>query len=133
MDSTRILAPCFHAPMCVICLLSAPYLHFGRGASRAQSRRKYCLARHVWGVGRQKLGRQRFHPDILFPGAKAAHAIREKEHSLSLGLRLASLLKTGNDLVFYVTNQYDAALPFFAIPLGGPPRSRYNVDVKIRK
>jgi hypothetical protein len=36
-------------------------------------------------------------------------------------------------LVFYVTDQYDVALPFFAIPLGGPPRYRYDVDVKIRK
>ncbi|QNH63066.1 hypothetical protein [Hymenobacter sediminicola] len=65
--------------------------------------------------------------------AKSVHPISEKEHGLSLDMRLTSLTKEGNDLVFYVTDQYDVALPFFAVPLGGPPRYRYNVDVKIRK
>lgn len=37
------------------------------------------------------------------------------------------------NLVFYVTDQYDMALPFFTIPLGGPPKYRYDVDVKIRR
>lgn len=65
--------------------------------------------------------------------ARSQHQISEKEHGLSLDMRLTSLTKEGNDLVFYITDQYDAALPFFAIPLGGPPRYRYDVDVKIRK
>ncbi|WBA40399.1 hypothetical protein [Hymenobacter canadensis] len=65
--------------------------------------------------------------------ARSQHPISSKEHGLSLDMRLTSLTKEGNDLVFYVTDQYDVALPFFAIPLGGPPRYRYDVDVKIRK
>ncbi|RPD50147.1 hypothetical protein DNI29_04945 [Hymenobacter sediminis] len=65
--------------------------------------------------------------------ASSTHAITNKEHGLSLDMQLVSLSKAANDLVFYVTDQYDVALPFFAIPLGGPPRYRYEVDVKIRK
>ncbi|SNR42908.1 MULTISPECIES: hypothetical protein [Hymenobacter] len=63
----------------------------------------------------------------------STHRISEKEHGLSLDLQITSLTKASNDLVFYVTDQYDVALPFFAVPLGGPPRYRYEVDVKIRK
>ena len=65
--------------------------------------------------------------------ARSVHPISDKEHGLSLDVRLTSLTKEGNDLVFYVTDQYDVALPFFAIPLGGPPRYRYEVEVKIKK
>ncbi|MBT9391798.1 hypothetical protein KLP40_01375 [Hymenobacter sp. NST-14] len=65
--------------------------------------------------------------------ASSTHPITDKEHGLSLDLQLTTLSKAPNDLVFYVTDQYDVALPFFAIPLGGPPRYRYEVDVKIRK
>ncbi|WP_126546838.1 hypothetical protein [Hymenobacter amundsenii] len=65
--------------------------------------------------------------------ASSTHQIAEKEHGLSLDFQLTTLSKAPNDLVFYVTDQYDTALPFFAVPLGGPPRYRYEVDVKIRK
>ncbi|GGE96053.1 hypothetical protein [Hymenobacter cavernae] len=63
----------------------------------------------------------------------STHPISEKEHGLSLDMQINSLSRASNDLVFYVTDQYDTALPFFAIPLGGPPKYRYDVDVKIRR
>lgn len=63
----------------------------------------------------------------------STHPITAKEHGLSLDLQITSLSKAANDLVFFVTDQYNVALPFFAVPLGGPPRYRYEVDVKIRK
>jgi hypothetical protein len=65
--------------------------------------------------------------------ASSTHPITDQEHGLSLDMQLTSLSKATNDLVFFVTDQYDVALPFFAVPLGGPPRYRYEVDVKIRK
>ena len=58
--------------------------------------------------------------------------IVKEEHGLSLDLRLRNRSKASNDMVFYVTDQYDTALPFFAVPLGGPPKYRYAVDVKVR-
>ncbi|OUJ75378.1 hypothetical protein [Hymenobacter crusticola] len=65
--------------------------------------------------------------------SSSTHPISAKEHGLSLDMQINSLSKASNDLVFYVTDQYDTALPFFAIPLGGPPKYRYEVDVKIRR
>jgi hypothetical protein len=65
--------------------------------------------------------------------ANSTLPIVEKEHGLSLDFRLTSILPTPNDLVFYVTDQYDTALPFFAIPLGGPPRYQYDIDVKVHR
>ena len=59
--------------------------------------------------------------------------ITDKERGLSLDLRLTSTSKTPNDMQFYVTDQYDTALPFFAVPIGGPPRYRYDVDMKIHR
>ena len=65
--------------------------------------------------------------------ANSTLPISDKEHGLSLDFRLTSLLETPNDMVFYVTDQYETALPFFAIPLGGPPRYQYDIDVKVRR
>ncbi len=59
--------------------------------------------------------------------------ITDKERGLSLDFRLTSATKTPNDMVFYVTDQYDTALPFFAVPIGGPPRYRYDIDMKIHR
>ena len=63
----------------------------------------------------------------------STYPIVKQEHGLSLDLRLLNRSRAVNDMVFYVTDQYDTALPFFAVPLGGPPKYRYEVDVKIRK
>lgn len=55
--------------------------------------------------------------------------IIEKEHDLSLNFRLTSTKPAPNDLVFYITDQYETALPLFAIPMGGPPRHQYDTKV----
>lgn len=59
--------------------------------------------------------------------------INPKEYGLSLDFRLVSKSTTFNDVVFYVTDQYDTALPFFAVPLGGPPRYKYDIDMKVHR
>jgi hypothetical protein len=59
--------------------------------------------------------------------------IDTKEHGLSLDFRLTSKAPVFNDMVFYVTDQYDKALPFFAVPLGGPPRYKYDIDMKVHR
>ena len=59
--------------------------------------------------------------------------ITTKEHGLSLDFRLESSAPVFNDVVFYVTDQYDTALPFFAVPLGGPPRYKYDIDMKVHR
>ena len=64
--------------------------------------------------------------------ASSVLPITPKEHGLSLDFRLESTAQVSNDMVFYVTDQYETALPFFAIPLGGPPRFQYDIDMKMR-
>ena len=59
--------------------------------------------------------------------------IDAKEQGLSLDFRLVSKATIFNDVVFYVTDQYDTALPFFAVPLGGPPRYKYDIDMKVHR
>jgi hypothetical protein len=59
--------------------------------------------------------------------------VSPKEHGLSLDFRLTSTKPAPNDMVFYVTDQYDTAMPFFAIPLGGPPRYQYDINVKVHR
>ncbi len=59
--------------------------------------------------------------------------IKPAEYGLSLDFRLVSKATTFNDVVFYVTDQYDTALPFFAVPLGGPPRYKYDIDMKVHR
>lgn len=59
--------------------------------------------------------------------------IDTKEYGLSLDFRLVSTAPVFNDVVFYVTDQYDTALPFFAVPLGGPPRYKYDIDMKVHR
>ncbi len=59
--------------------------------------------------------------------------IDSREYGLSLDFRLVSEATTFNDVIFYVTDQYDTAVPFFAVPLGGPPRYKYDIDMKAHK
>jgi hypothetical protein len=59
--------------------------------------------------------------------------VSPKEHGLSLDFRLTSTKPAPNDMVFYVTDQYEKAMPFFAIPLGGPPRYQYDINVKVHR
>ncbi|MGI4875544.1 MAG: hypothetical protein ACRYFX_30690 [Janthinobacterium lividum] len=59
--------------------------------------------------------------------------IVSQEHGLSLDFRLTTTATTFNDLVFFVTDQYDKALPFFASPLGGIPKYKYDIDMKIHR
>ena len=65
--------------------------------------------------------------------ASSVLPINPKEYGLSLDFRLISKSTTFNDVVFYVTDQYDTALPFFAVPLGGPPRYKYDIDMKVHR
>jgi hypothetical protein len=59
--------------------------------------------------------------------------ISPQEYGLSLDFRLVSRATVFNDVVFYVTDQYDTALPFFAVPLGGAPRYKYDIDMKVHR
>ena len=58
--------------------------------------------------------------------------ITEAEHNTTLDLQLIKKNTKPNDMVMYLTNQYNEAIPFFSIPIGGSPRYKYKVDVQYK-
>ncbi len=60
------------------------------------------------------------------------HRIDPREKGLSLDMTYLKRSGSPNDVVFYVTDQYDKALPFFAIPLGGKPKYQYKVNIRFK-
>ena len=53
--------------------------------------------------------------------------INEKGTSLDIQITKANKPKKNNNVVFYVTNQYGEALPFFAVPIGGIPKYKGKI------
>ncbi len=55
---------------------------------------------------------------------------KEKGTSLDIQLIKGSRKITNNNVVFFVTNQYGEALPFFAVPIGGTPKYAGKLTIK---
>ncbi|MBC7449616.1 MAG: hypothetical protein H7330_16310 [Hymenobacteraceae bacterium] len=64
--------------------------------------------------------------------SESKHLIDPREKGLSLDMAYTKKSAAPNDVVFYVTDQYDRALPFFAVPLGGKPRYHYTVNIRFK-
>lgn len=64
--------------------------------------------------------------------AASQHVVDKREKGLSMDIAYTKRGASPNDVVFFVTDQYDKALPFFAIPLGGKPRYKYSVDIRFK-
>lgn len=52
-----------------------------------------------------------------------------EEKNKCLDLQIVKKGDYKNDIVLYITNEYDVPVPFFAAPLGGVPRYKYKVKV----
>jgi len=57
------------------------------------------------------------------------HEIKSEERNKCLDLQILKKGDYKNDIVLYVTNEYDQPVPFFAAPLGGVPRYKYNLKI----
>ena len=60
------------------------------------------------------------------------HMIVDEEKNTSMDLQIVKKKTSRNDMVCYVTNQYDEAVAFFSSPIGGPPKYKYKVNVKYK-
>ena len=63
----------------------------------------------------------------------STHIISKEEQNTSLDIRFIksrNSINNNNNMVFYITNQYGAQLPFYTIPIGGVPRYKYKISVK---
>jgi hypothetical protein len=57
------------------------------------------------------------------------HEIKAEEKNKCLDLQIVKKGDYKNDIVFYITNEYDEPVPFFAAPLGGVPRYKYKIKI----
>lgn len=58
------------------------------------------------------------------------HRIIAAEHGKSLDIQIIKSKDRVNDMTFYIVNQYNEAVPFFAVPIGGVPKYKYKVDIQ---
>lgn len=58
------------------------------------------------------------------------HVVQDEERNKCLDLQIVKKGDYKNDIVFYVTNEYDQPVPFFAAPIGGVPRYKYKISIK---
>lgn len=58
--------------------------------------------------------------------------INQSEINTSIDLHFIKTSDWANDMTFYITNQYNQAIPFFSTPIGGIPRYKYKIDVKYK-
>ena len=61
--------------------------------------------------------------------AKSVHPITEKEKNLTMDIQIQKMSSQENTMTVYITNQYNEVVPFFALPIGGPPKYKYNLKV----
>lgn len=61
--------------------------------------------------------------------AYSMHKISEAEKNLTMDIQIQKISSTENTMTVYITNQYNEAIPFFALPIGGPPKYKYNLKV----
>lgn len=65
--------------------------------------------------------------------ATSEHKIEPSELNTSLDVQFIKGKSGGmrnNNIVFYITNQYEEFIPFFTIPIGGVPKYDYQIGVK---
>ena len=61
--------------------------------------------------------------------ASSLHTITDAEKNLTMDIQIQKTSSSENTMTVYITNQYDEAVPFFALPIGGPPKYKYNLKV----
>jgi hypothetical protein len=61
--------------------------------------------------------------------AYSVHPITESEKNLTMDIQIQKISSQENTMTVYITNQYNEAVPFFALPIGGPPKYKYNLKV----
>lgn len=61
--------------------------------------------------------------------SKSNVIISAQEKNKSLDVQLVKSSNVINDMVFYVTNQYNVPVPFFTVPLGGVPKYQYSIKI----
>lgn len=65
--------------------------------------------------------------------ALSKHIMTEEEKNTTVDLQIIKADDLSNTVTIYITNQYNEPIPFFAIPIGGPPKYKYNLSLSYKK
>lgn len=58
--------------------------------------------------------------------------IVKEEHNTSMDIQFLKQNEAkNNNIVVYITNQYDEAMPFYTSPIGGIPKFKFKIGVKV--
>lgn len=63
--------------------------------------------------------------------ASSKHLMTPAERNTTIDIQITPGKESHNDMVIYVLNQYNKPVPFYTIPIGGPPKYKYNATIKI--
>lgn len=58
--------------------------------------------------------------------------IKPKEINTSVDIQMVKQSAAENDMVIYVLNQFNEAMPLFSVPIGGKPKYKHEVKIKTR-
>lgn len=61
------------------------------------------------------------------------HTIVDEEKNTTIDLQVFKGDATANTMSMYVVNQYNKAVAFFSVPIGGPPKFKYDPTVVLKK
>ena len=61
------------------------------------------------------------------------HEIVEEEKNTTIDLQVFKKDATANTMSMYVVNQYQKAVAFFSVPIGGPPKFKYDPSIIFKK
>ncbi len=57
------------------------------------------------------------------------HKIDPDELNSSIDIQIVNSGLKNNNMVIYITNEYNQAIPFYTIPIGGPPKYKYKAII----
>ena len=65
--------------------------------------------------------------------ASTKHEITDAEKNTTIDIQVFKADATNNTMSVYVVNQFEKAVAFFSVPIGGPPKFKYNAAIEFKK
>jgi len=65
--------------------------------------------------------------------SSSKHDIVEGEKNTTMDVQILKRDASQNTMSVYIMNQYNQPIPFFAVPIGGPPKYKYDLNLNFKK
>ncbi|MCP4520792.1 MAG: hypothetical protein GY827_03710 [Cytophagales bacterium] len=63
--------------------------------------------------------------------ATSKHLMTPAERNTTIDIQITPGKEANNDMVLYILNQYNKPVAFYTIPIGGPPKYKYNATLSL--